>query len=385
MSRINFKILVESVLLEATGPLANILTPPTSNAGFGGMSLKDALDKAERYGFEIGKYEKNGTIIGFKTSWPYIDVLAYIYKNLVDAGIVKVSQDAKNAILASLSEPQATTVKLFLDDLIQQPGTNTPSDPKALDQVKQNIQQKIDVLVRDKENYKDYFINRFKQLNDKTAIIAAEKYLGMTPYNAIIDLLKEYGGYDISLAKNIVEYPAETDYTIKSGASQDPVLATVVEISKLMLIFYREYIIEQKEVNAVINVPDLQVNNVAELKDLVVRSAGRKNVSGRPQQVVQTDYINFTKGKSALAIDPTVPPNPQLPLDPPVAIIGNVGDFQGMSDTGQTVYETFLQLFNSIKKGPKESGWKIAGNILGGFLKGLDDVGSSMGSFTRGL
>lgn len=378
MAKIVFKTLVESILLEAVGPLATLLTPPTPPATPDNQRLIDALNKAEKYGFEVGKYEKNGTIIGFKPSWPYIDVLAYLYKVLVDSGIIKIAPDAKNAIISALYSSQDTTAKSFLQELFSLPGVVTPADQKITDQAVSLIQQKIDVLTRDKQGYKDYFVNRFKQLNDKTATIAAEKYLNLSPYVAITDILKEYGGYDMNLTKNILEFPTETDYTIKSEAGKDPVLATIIEISKLMLVFYREYIIEQQEVNAVIAVPDLQVQNVDELKQLVMNSAGKKSVTGRPAQIIQNDYKEFTKGKSALAIDPSVPPNPQLPLNPPKALIEKINDFQGMSDTGQSVYTTFLQLFNNIKKGTFPSNWQRAGNMFSGFLKGVEDIGDTL-------
>jgi len=373
MSKIDFNLLVESILSEAAAPLINILTPPESRAGLGGMNLKEALEKAERYGFEIGKYEKNGTVIGFKTAWPYIDVLAFIYKTIVDSGLGRVP-NTRTDIFNALQNPEVIDAETLMASI-----PTTPEKQDILPQVSQQIQQKINILIRDKENYKDYFINRFKQLNDKTATIAAERYFNMSPYDAIVDLLKEYGGYDISLAKKIVEYPGETDFTIKSGAQQDPVLATIVEISKLMLVFYREYVAEQKEVSSVISVPDLQVANVEELKQLILISAGKLNAPGRPQKIIQTDYINFTKGKSALAIDSTVPPDPNLPLDPPVPLIRHIIDFQGMTDTGQIIYETFLQLFNNIRKGTTPSGWNKLGQFFSNLFKGIEDIGDVLG------
>lgn len=364
MSKIDFKQLVESVLFES---LKNELVPPKSAAGVEPIpgGLEQILAKTEKYAFEQGKYEKNDTVLGFKTAWPYMDVLGFLYKTVVDNNLYKIGPDARKAIITALDTPDVNTVEDFFAALQLPQGIQLPDNIQT---ISANVQQKVNLLKRDKQNYRDYFITRFKQLNDKTAILAAEKYLPLTPYAGIFTILKEYGGYDTGLIDNVLKYPGETRFTQQSNI-EGPVLATIVEISKLMLIFYREYIMDQKEsdgqpvVNAVVKALNLQ--SPEELKTVVEASAGKLVPNGPAGKVIQQDYINFINGKSVLTIDPTVKPfDVNFPMTPPKPLIEKIADFQGMTDTGQLIYQSFLQLFNNIKKGPGPSGWQVAGKRI---------------------
>jgi hypothetical protein len=353
MSSIDFKVLVEFLLQEN---LQTDLTP-LIRGGTDKFILDDLVNKADKYIFEKGKYEKNDTILSFKVAWPQIDTIGFIIKLLVDNKIITPDEAGKESFLNALKEPKSIDGNSLLTNF---------TIPQTLDSnaLALAINEKLNYLKANKENYKNYSITRFRQLNDKTQILAAEQYLPLTPHDGIVKLLKEYGGYDIKLVENIVNYPSETRFTQKSNI-EGLVMGTIVEISKLMLIFYREYLVEQKEVDAIISA--LGLKNIEQLKQVVVESAGKLTIATTPaHRFIQKDYINFTRGKSALAIDPDVqPPIPNPTVEPPEPLIKKIRDFQGLTGTGQLIYQSFLDLFNNIKKGTTPSQWQVAGKRLG--------------------
>lgn len=373
MSKINFKLLVESLLTEAS--IQQTLFPPTSRAG--SQPFKDFItffEKAKKYIFEQGKYEKNDTILSFKTAWPYLDATGYIYKILVDSKLLQQNDLKDDKIFIDGLQTSDNAQKLIESIIAQK--TNLQIDNNLKAQIISAISDKLKEISTP-ENYRNYSITRFKQLNDKTAVLAAEPYLNLKPYDGLVKLLQEYGGYDINQINNILYYPGETKFTQQN--IEGPVMATIVELSKLMLIFYREYIIDQKEkdghpiaaaVAMALGLTDDQGNgNIEMLQQEVIKSAGKQNVTTPAGRVIQDDYIKFIKGVSALTIDPSVPaPDPEeIPITPPTPLIQKIGDFQGMTDTGQQIYQTFLGLFNSIKKGPDSTSSTPTGLVKGIF------------------
>lgn len=348
MSSINFRYLVESLLSEN---LAADLTP-VIRGGVDKFELEDLVNKADKYVFEKGKYEKNGTILGFKIAWPQIDTIGFILKTLVDNKIIAPDEDGKMLFLDAIKEPGVVDGNTLL-------GKFTIPDTVDAKIVADAIDTRLNYLKTNRENYTDYVITRFRQLNDKTKALAAERYLNLSPRDGIVNISKEYGGYDLGLIENIINYPGETKFTQKSNI-EGIVMATIVEISKLMLVFYREYIIEQKEVDAVVSA--LELANVDELRNVVANSAGKLTANSQAEKWIQKDYINFTRGKSVFAIDPDVqPPIPDPTVTPPEALIKTIADFQGLTGTGQLIYQAFLDLFNNIKRGNAPSMWKVAG------------------------
>ena len=360
MSKIDFKNLVESVLQES---LVTDLTP-TIRGGTDKFVLDDLVNKADKYIFEKGKYEKNDTILSFKVAWPQIDTIGFIIKILVDNKIITPDEAGKELFLKALKEPKSIDGNTLLANF-------TVPETVDSDALASAIDEKVNYLKANKENYRNYSITRFRQLNDKTQTLAAEQYLPLTPYDGIVLLLKEYGGYDINLVENIINYPGETRFTQKSNV-EGLIMGTIVEISKLMLIFYREYLVEQKEVNAVISA--LELENIEQLKQAVNLAAGKLAVNTNPAyRFIQKDYINFTHGRSALAIDPDVqPPIPDPTVEPPEPLIKKISDFQGLTGTGQLIYQAFLGLFNNIKKGTTPSLWQVAGKRLSSLTQAAD-------------
>jgi hypothetical protein len=365
MSKIDFNSLVESLLQEN---LQTELTP-VIRGGTDRFVLDDLVNKADKYIFEKGKYEKNDTILSFKVAWPQIDTIGFIIKLLVDNKIITPDEVGKESFIKALKEPKSVDGDTLLANF---------TVPQTVDSgaLALAINEKLNYLKANKENYRNYSITRFRQLNDKTQALAAEQYLPLTPHDGIVKLLKEYGGYDINLVENVISYPGETRFTQKSNV-EGLIMGTIVEISKLMLIFYREYLVEQKEVDAVINA--LGLENVEQLKQVVATAAGKLTAATTPaHRFIQKDYINFSRGKSALAIDPDVrPPIPDPTVEPPEPLIKKISDFQGLTGTGQLIYQAFLELFNNIKKGTTPSQWQVAGKRL----SFLAQAGSALASF----
>jgi hypothetical protein len=366
MSGINFKVLVEQVLFEN---LETELTP-VIRGGTDQFKFEDLVNKADKYIFEKGKYEKNDTILSFKVAWPQIDTIGYILKTLVDGKFITGDESGKLKFIEALRDPavkDGTT-------LVNKVGIPQSVDATPFAEV---IDEKLNYYRANRENYRNYSIVRFRQLNDKTATLAAEQYLPLSPHDGIVKLLKEYGGYDINLVENIISYPGETRFTQKSNI-EGLIMGTIIEISKLMLVFYREYVVEQKEVNAVVNA--LKLNNVDELKNIIAMSAGKLSATTPAQQYIQKDYINFTRGKSIFAIDPDVqPPIPDPTVEPPTPLIQKISDFQGLTGTGQLIYQSFLQLFNNIKKGTVPSLWQVAGKRVNYLAQAADALLSISG------
>jgi hypothetical protein len=348
MSSINFRHLVESLLSEN---LAADLTP-VIRGGVDVFPLEKLVDIADKYIFEKGKYERNGTILGFKVAWPEIDTIGFILKTLVDSKTITPDEKGKAQFLSAIRESDVVDGDTLL-------GRFTVPDAVNKKAVADAIDARLNYLKTRRDNYTDYVITRFRQLNDKTQMLAAEKYLTLSPHAGIVNISKEYGGYDLGLVENIINYPGETKFTQKSNI-EGIVMATIVEISKLMLVFYREYIIEQKEVDAVIDA--LKLKDVNELRNVLVKSAGKLTANSQAEKWIQKDYINFTRGKSVFAIDPDVkPPIPDPTVTPPEPLIKIIADFQGLTGTGQLIYQAFLDLFNNIKRGNAPSMWKVAG------------------------
>jgi len=348
MSGINFKVLVEQVLFEN---LETELTP-IIRGGTDQFKFEDLVNKADKYIFERGKYEKNDTILSFKVAWPQIDTIGYILKVLVDGKFITGDEPGKLKFIEALGDSTVKDGTTLLSKIGIPQGVDAAPFAEAID-------EKLNYYRSNKENYRNYSIVRFRQLNDKTATLAAEQYLPLSPYDGIVKLLKEYGGYDMNLVENIINYPGETRYTQKSNI-EGLIMSTIIEISKLMLVFYREYVVEQREVNAVVDA--LGLENIDELKNIITISAGKLSATTPAQKYIQRDYINFTRGKSIFAIDPDVrPPIPDPTVEPPTPLIEKINDFQGLTGTGQLIYQSFLQLFNNIKKGTTPSLWQVAG------------------------
>jgi len=371
---INFKLLVEALLNEnLKKDLTDGINPNVSQNPLL-MASEEAVKILKSSG---ANYVKVDTLLGFKPLWPLIDTTAFIFKTLLDYKLIKtIDVNTARNFVADLNDPQVNTV----DDFIVNGNTVQINDltnafqgnPQKEQAFLKVLQDRVDYLKNNRTNYRDYFLVRLKQLNDKTQMLAAEQYLPSTPYSGLTQLLKEYGGYDMRLVDNIIKYPGETKFTQKSNI-EGPVMVSVVEISKLMLVFYREYI---TEADAAIKQALVQKIGVADDSELIIavnNSAGKLTA---PNKIIQQDYNNFVQGKSQFILEMS---NTGVQTNKP--LIGKIGDFQGLTDTGQEVFQAYLHLFNNIKKGTFPSKWQIAGKIVGSVTQGLEDIGSALARF----
>jgi hypothetical protein len=367
---INFELLVESLLTES---LQNdLISKVPQGASSQNTPLKDAAEWALKILKSSGQsYLKVDTLLAVKPLWPLIDTLAYIFKSLLDNKIIPTLNDVfVNEFLNNLKNSNVNTIvdyfansNISSQTILKAFNNNTNSEQQFYD----NLQAKIDDYKTNANNYRNWFLPRLKQMQDKTQIIAAEKYLPLTPYNGLTQLLKEYGGYDMRLVDNILKYPAETKFTQQSNI-EGPVMGSVIEIAKLLLVFYRDYFI-----NADSNIKQtlIQTVGVADENALIAatnNSAGKLTASNK---VLQQDFINFIQGNSKLILDPTTQKS----------LIEKINDFQGLTNTGQEIFQSFLYVFNNIKKGTVPSKWQVANKMLSDFTKGLEDIGSALERF----
>jgi hypothetical protein len=373
MSSINFKVLVENLLNESLGQqIMSKLTIP------GGMTLEKAAIFASNLNKAGVSYLKIDTLINERPAWPIIDTFSYLLRTLANENLI-ASMDENSAKKIARYFSSYDTVEEVYNKLISDTNGKVQVNPEVL----KSLQDRVIYLLNNFDNYRDFYSPKLKQINDKTQTLAAEPYLNLTPHNGIINLLKEYGGYDINLVENIIKYPGETRYTQKSNI-EGPVLSSIVEISKLMLMFYREYIIEQTEADgrpvvlAVMGALGFDSNDINEFKRIVEESAGKLTPTGQAGKMIQQDYINFINGKSVLTIDPSVPAPINMPMNPPKPAIEKIADFRNITGVSQEVYQAFISLFNNIRKGTFPSKYKVLNQLaqaFGALSIGMGPVG----------
>ena len=203
---------------------------------------------------------------------------------------------------------------------------------------------------------------------DKIQMIAAEPYLPLPPFEALTQFLKDCGGYDMTLAENVIIFPAELSFTRDPNA-QSQVMSSVVRISQLMLQFYRDQVtVVDSATNETLQ--KLGVQNLSELACAILDSAGKQRATSN---LVQQDFIKFVWGHSeCLLRSETKGAATKEPL------IKNIGDFES-HPRGHEVFKAFVQLCNRMERGPLPSGWQKAGKIFDDLLRGAEDIGNTLG------
>lgn len=370
MSKIDFKSLVEQLLTESLGDdMLNLLAMP------GVLTLEKCAVWASMLDKTGGRYIKRDELIGLKPAFPIIDTLFCIFKILQNTKVVPGINE-QIAIQYAEELKKTSTIKDFFEKIEKK------SKVKKSDEEKQyiinSLESSVENLFNNFDNYRDFCSLRLKQTVDLTQTLAAEEYLNLSPYQAIVKLLQEYGGYDLDLIENILFYPGETRYTQKIDV-EGPILKSIIEISKLMLIFYREYIIEQKEktghpiINSVMEV--LNIKSLQAFKNILDSSAGKLSPQGDAGRKLQQDYIKFVKGESIFTIDPNVLPPIEMPMDPPKPAIRVVSDFENIAGTSQEIYQEFIFLFNNIRKGTFSTDYL---KTIGGVIKAIGGLSTML-------
>lgn len=207
-------------------------------------------------------------------------------------------------------------------------------------------------------------------VEEQVQIIAAEPYLSLPPYEALKQFLKDCGGYDMTLADNVIMFPAELRFTRDPNA-QGQVMVLVVRISQLMLQFYRDQVtVVDSDTNETLQ--KLGVQHLSELACAVRDSAGKQRAASN---LVQQDFIRFVWGQSQCLVKSDI--KGAAANEP---LIKSMGDFQS-HPRGQEVFKAFVQLCNQMEQGPLPSGWQTAGSIFEGLCGGIGDLGKTLGGF----
>jgi hypothetical protein len=400
----------------------DILTPKTEQEDFNNLQqVKMFAEQLYKTGDR--RFTKD-TLMTYKAIWPYADTLDFIRQTLVNAGIFvnkNVVEQFNDLVDVIIKDPSInngyTLIKKLTYEKDSQLFTKITSETKA-DEI---IDNKLNFLQRNINNYTDYFNLRLRQASSATDSIAAEPYINKTPEESIKTVLTEFGGYDVNLALNITRYPAENQYTQRADNIQGMVMQTIIDIAKLILVFYREWIqINANNILDLLNYAEpyqttVSRNNTINVNELMqalgqgagklqgsmwqnkkkeiinnilpqgIQSVGRQQVpTNSLQKLIHNDYLNFIKGKSVLVLKPEGY-NVMLRDFNNMSLIQTVNDFNGQSGRGQSIYEHFVQLFNSMKKGDVPSKWatggKMAADIIGGTASELRNMFSGFKGF----
>jgi hypothetical protein len=197
MSNINFKVLVEKQLTKTLGQqIISLLTIP------GDLDLAKCAVWASLLDRTGVSYIKIDTLLGLRPGWPIIDTLFYIFKVLQNQQILGVITETDAKKIATILD-QSYTIEEFYKKVLNlqsKESKKTELDTSILEILK----NKINYLLQNYDDYREYSSTKLRQINDKTQIIAAEEYLNLSPYDAIIRLIEEYGGYNTNLVKNIL-------------------------------------------------------------------------------------------------------------------------------------------------------------------------------------
>jgi len=444
MSKIDFNVLVESFLYEN---LTQQLTPRT------GDNVLDSIGAVAGFVsqlvFREGGYARQDTLISSKPIWPYADTFEYMRAALVRAGLLKNTRESVKILAQVIENKKPQNVQELLQGLLEL--TPNITIPETLTS---ELEDKVQYLQANKDNYRNYFNTTLKQLNDETSVIAAEPYLTLTPHDSIVKVLQDFGGYDIDITEKIIYYPGESKYTQMGPHIEGLVMSSIIEISKLMLIFYREfvqtnadkilehikYFLEETDrwfIFRGIDRPTLSklVTDIAGKRPQDVAqaatSAGKEmNPSDAVTKYIHDDYIAFVNGKSSLVLEsydwepiekpessegkfnfisatesvnnfdkfykkvlieeeatpPPLPPGANQPQ--PVTLIKNINDFRILPGTGQRVFQSFVHLFNNMKKGEVPSKWEKRSeyarkgvDLFGQFAQGLSNLASGFKGF----
>ncbi len=390
MPKIDFKLLVEQLLLE------NLQT-----SFFGDFADKESIEKIIVFTDNIhtggSKYLNKDYLLSYKPYWPYADTLEYIALeiNKVSSKPIQFKVRIKQIvdILPTIDSNVTNVGGEILKKISEISKEVFKTSETEIDG--ENITRKIINLINNRDNYRNYSNVRLSQASSETAVIAAEPYLNQTPETSIINVLKDFGGYDQSTATNIIRYPAEAKFTQRAENIDNMVMTSIIEISKLMLIFYREWIQQHSiEIIDMLNyatkfsdtVSRTIIINSQLLNQALQQSAGKlrseegvfsklltvigtqTSPTNPLQKLLHDDYLLFVQGKSLLVLKPEEYKDmiANDNFNPEKILVKNIKDFDGLPEKGHMIYEAYLFLFNNIKKGALPSEWKKIGQILGG-------------------
>jgi len=441
MSKINFSVIVESLLCES---LLDELKPQLGDPALTFNTIKTIAASLETSAGG-SKHQSRDKLMSVKPIWPHIDTLIFIFDQLVNTQLIANKFENINIIETNLQN--SNDFNTFIDKILG----NKQFDPQNKLALSSVLQDRFEYF---KKNFRD--INNFqytnqilKQLANQTDTIAAEPYLNLTPQESIVKVLQDFGGYDIKTAEKIVMYPGENKYTQMGPHIEGVVMGSIIEISKLLLTFYREHIqkhsaeildhikyflestdrwyvfrgIDQNSLNQLVKqIAGKRPDDISQ----ATASAGREiNPTDPVVKYIHDDYIAFLNGTSGLVLesyDFTPRQEPEISdraenegeataqntagvyagesrfnkfykqifineqnQPQPIPLIKTINDFSILPGTGQKVYQSYLHLFNNMRKGEVPSKWatgtKVGMDVLGGTLGGLASTFSKFRGF----
>jgi hypothetical protein len=440
MSNINFSVIVESLLCES---LYTELTPQVGDSALTittALGIAASLETAAGG----SKHQSKDKLLSSKPIWPHIDTLVFIFDQLVSAQLIANKyENMENIIKPSLEQANNFTEFITKIQSLPNAKPNDQKQISDLIMVLDDRFKYFKNNFRDINNFQ-YNNQILKQLANQTSTIAAESYLNLTPQKSIVKVLQDFGGYDIKIAEKIVMYPGENKYTQMGPHIEGVVMGSIIETSKLLLTFYREHIQKHSaeildHIKYFLESTDrwyvfrgIDQNSLVQLVKQIAgkrpddifqatASAGREiNPTDPVVKYIHDDYIAFLNGTSGLVLenyDFASKEEPELfdraenegeataqntagvyagesrfnkfykqifineqNQPQPIPLIKTINDFSTLSGTGQKVYQSYLHLFNNMKKGEVPSKWQKLGQFTSGILKGIDDIGDVLGS-----
>lgn len=254
--------------------------------------------------------------------------------------------------------------------------------------------------------------------------LAGMKYQSKTPLNGVIDAVKEIGGYNIKEVTDILQYPRKYENPASIKLNE---LKAVRDISEALYFFYIGRIKTPDYLSVIKTIiPELQNQSDEQIENVIDNSIGTQSPQNRK---LQEDYVQFLNGNSKILVQlvagesfsllvsnilqedvpasswkpsaqqqnqtqqqtnsdsqeqPQTTQEPQpKPLKPTnTPFIRTISDFNRPGYSGdQNVARAYQVFYNYLTKGTTPSGWQKAGKVLGGFIKGLEDIGSALERF----
>jgi hypothetical protein len=409
MSNIDFKHLIENLLTEgsATGKtVKDILIQAGTKLGIENSDI-NTLKSAGALAINLKRGGSarlvNAEIFAKHALWPLADIIFF----LLERGVFKsvrgsfTDNDFNVAIDATTDPDIEKELSQFLDN------------PDSYNVQHNPVLRKLSGTSGGKPDLRE---------------IKAEKYINLSPLNALLTFAKDAKGYDLNLIKNVLSFPEQ----YKTISTTKPEYEEFEEISLSLKMFYVEYITNPKFLTKLIkftqtsyvNTEYVLPNNIQEVFENIKKDAG--NQSGK--SIFSKDYINFINGTSKFIINvpenltTTTPGNTDNKYAPQSdkqygdflsklnrgnvtgesinfktkdgillfeavnvpSLIQKVSDFKTIQGAKYSlaIYDMYLDIIKNFRKGSIPSGWKVAGNLASSLLKGAGSFGSSMKPFT---
>lgn len=398
MSNIDFKYLVELLLTEQnvseqslyqyiinllqTIPEYKLAIPNEINEE---TFVQNLIDLGWRIKYGTGyNSATNSEIARYRSFWPIVDFVIDVLSNVKTRDLKEIDFNQNlNTILTKIGKDN-----INVDTLVKT--AQTLNAPNAY-------------TIKDR---------RINDIKFSTGSLAGEGYKNKTPLNAVIDAIRVVKGYNENDVNDIMKFPRKYDLPATIKLTE---LMPIRRISQALYIFYVNKLKNSLYLNVLQTlVPEFANKNIEEITNIIDKSVGQTNPQSRS---LQEDYINFLSGKSKLLVkliqenidnltavvlnelsrdeiaagerrtyqDPNKQSLPQKsqtqqkswkPTNTP--LITTINDFKQGAGIDQQVEDAYNDFYNSLTKGSVPTKWQKTGNMFSSFLKGLEDIGSTL-------